>query len=63
NLFSTHPNTENRIAELQEQAQEMGLSGGQAMPAQSGNPTAETSAGPWGQRASGQQGGRRGPWG
>ncbi|MEO0673311.1 MAG: zinc metalloprotease HtpX [Pseudomonadota bacterium] len=63
NLFSTHPNTENRIAELQEQAQEMGLSGGQAMPAQSGNPTAETSAGPWGQRASGQQGGWRGPWG
>jgi heat shock protein HtpX len=51
NLFSTHPNTENRIAALEEMAREMG---GDAMSA----PVAG-GAGPWTQQP---QGGR-GPWG
>jgi len=51
NLFSTHPNTENRIAELEKLAAELG-----AAPA-----AAARSAGssPWGAAASS----RRGPWG
>jgi heat shock protein HtpX len=48
NLFSTHPNTENRIAELEKQAVAMGTPG-----------YAAPSGGPWG-RASGAP---RGPWG
>ena len=51
NLFSTHPNTENRIAELEKLAAEMGVTastrGGGA-----------ASAGPWAAAAQ-----RRGPWG
>ncbi len=48
NLFSTHPNTENRIAELEKLAVAMGTPG-----------YAAPSGGPWG-RASGAP---RGPWG
>jgi heat shock protein HtpX len=48
NLFSTHPNTENRIAELEKLAVQMGTAG-----------YAAPSGGPWG-RASGAP---RGPWG
>jgi heat shock protein HtpX len=48
NLFSTHPKTENRIAELDKLAREMGR------PGQSGN------SGPWGAQ---QQQRQRGPWG
>ena len=77
NLFSTHPNTENRVAALMQQAQAMGLS-----PHQGGAPQ---QSGAWGSTAageadmtSGQDGGflggrgiasgadrdgRRGPWG
>jgi heat shock protein HtpX len=60
NLFSTHPNTENRIAALQQIAQEMGQAGG-AQPAQ-------VAGDPWGgqgQRGGGSSGGGdgRGPWG
>ncbi len=69
NLFSTHPNTENRVAALMEQAQHMGQGGsGQGGSGQGGSsgfgglrpaqaqPT--PSHGPWG------SGGRRsGPWG
>jgi len=52
NLFSTHPNTENRIAALKELAREMGHdTGGLSQPGQPG--------GPWGQ----PQTGDRGPWG
>jgi heat shock protein HtpX len=57
NLFSTHPNTENRVAALMQQAQQMGQGGGYGAlrPAQA-QPT--PSHGPWG------SGGRRsGPWG
>lgn len=51
NLFSTHPNTENRIAELERIAAEMGQAGGGATPI---NP----SEGPWAP----SQGGEKGPW-
>jgi heat shock protein HtpX len=50
NLFSTHPNTENRIAELEKLAVEMGAQSGAAAPA--------AVKGPW----SGASSGRRGPW-
>ncbi len=53
NLFSTHPNTENRIAALQEIAREMGQRAGDAA-APSAPP-----AGPWGNPPSGE----KGPWG
>jgi heat shock protein HtpX len=49
NLFSTHPNTENRIAELEKLATEMGAS----------STAARQAAGPW----SGAARGRDGPWG
>jgi heat shock protein HtpX len=51
NLFSTHPNTENRIAALQALAREAGLS---APSFTAGEPGAD---GPWGRGA-----GRKGPW-
>jgi heat shock protein HtpX len=51
NLFSTHPNTENRIAELEKLAQEMGASGTRA--------ELGPSAGPWGSAAPARP---RGPW-
>jgi heat shock protein HtpX len=57
NLFSTHPNVENRIARLDEIAARMGQGAG----VETLEPAARAS-GPW---ASPQQGGwrRRGPWG
>jgi heat shock protein HtpX len=47
NLFSTHPNVENRVARLQEMARDMGETGAQ-------------DSGPWSEqrRVAG-----RGPWG
>ena len=54
NLFSTHPNPENRIAALVEQAREMGQ--GRELGA---GPAAGPSGGPW----SGGGARRRGPWG
>ena len=48
NLFSTHPNTENRIAELEKIAAEMGATS-----------RAPTASGPWGGRAVRPAG----PWG
>ncbi|GGE27723.1 protease HtpX [Agaricicola taiwanensis] len=56
NLFSTHPDTNNRVAALQQLAQEMGVAGPTvARPAQ----PASRPSGPWGRGgASG-----RGPWG
>jgi len=53
NLFSTHPNTENRIAALQAMAREFGTS---APAFQADEPGAD---GPWGRNAGR---GRRGPW-
>jgi heat shock protein HtpX len=58
NLFSTHPNTENRIAALQRLAAEMGLSGYRSRPATPAYPARTT--GPWG---GGRDAGGRGPWG
>jgi heat shock protein HtpX len=51
NLFSTHPNTENRIAELEKLAAETGMS------AASTRGTSQPAAGPWGRGSS------QGPWG
>ena len=53
NLFSTHPNVENRVAQLSALAQQMGGSGGRASLS---SDSAET--GPWASRPS-----NRGPWG
>jgi heat shock protein HtpX len=53
NLFSTHPNTENRIAELEKLSAELGATGG-------GRRQAPVS-GPWGGSSSST--GQRGPWG
>jgi len=53
NLFSTHPNTENRIAELQRIAKEMNATGGPA------EATPAAPGGPWGM----PQGEEKGPWG
>jgi heat shock protein HtpX len=58
NFFSTHPNTENRIAELEALAQEMRVTDYRSSP----TPTVQsTSGGPWG--GGGSRGGRSGPWG
>jgi heat shock protein HtpX len=54
NLFSTHPNTENRIAELEKLASEMG-----ATAVGRGARRDEASSGPWTRSSTGQ----RGPWG
>jgi heat shock protein HtpX len=55
-LFSTHPSTENRIAELQRLAAELGSGAGAAPSAHQGQ---RPRRGPWGvARVSG-----RGPWG
>jgi heat shock protein HtpX len=52
NLFSTHPNVENRVAQLTELARTMGRSGARA--------SAEAvDSGPW----SAPRAGNRGPWG
>jgi heat shock protein HtpX len=53
NLFSTHPNTDNRIAELEKLAAELGATSSYAPPA------GGTGAGPWGAAPSRP----RGPWG
>jgi len=55
NLFSTHPNTENRIAALQAIANEMGYRAA---------PRAEPPAGPWGgsRRPGPWDNARKGPW-
>jgi heat shock protein HtpX len=55
NLFSTHPNTENRIAELERLAAEMGATSASARGAASQRPS-----GPSGR---GSSAGPRGPWG
>ncbi len=74
NLFSTHPNTENRIAALMELAGEMGIAGGGAVPQSAGSdPYARpddyyrrrgentSSSGPW-SKAGSSRTRRRGPW-
>ena len=68
NLFSTHPNTENRIAALLELAREMGIAGdvqgrwpgdGAGLSVRHGRPAGSAMrGGPWS-----RAGRRRGPWG
>jgi heat shock protein HtpX len=55
NLFSTHPNVENRVARLEEIAREMGTTA-----APSAAPSSEQFSGPW---TSSPSAARRGPWG
>ncbi len=66
NLFSTHPNTENRIAALRELAASREF-GATHEPAERGFTTSETPAsGPWGggrRGASPKSGRKHGPWG
>lgn len=60
NFFSTHPNVENRVAELMKLAREMGQGdGGSAF----SDPASETGpSGPWSQPSRSRRSGR-GPWG
>jgi heat shock protein HtpX len=51
NLFSTHPNTENRIAELETLAAELGVTARSAPRGEAAAPSSRSSAG------------QRGPWG
>ncbi len=62
NFFSTHPNTENRIAELETLAQEMRVTDYRSGPVPTAQPTHD---GPWsgGGFSGGSRGGRSGPWG
>jgi heat shock protein HtpX len=55
NFFSTHPKTENRVAELEAQAREMGVTSYRTAPTS----TVQQSSGPW----SGGTPSRDGPWG
>ncbi len=67
NLFSTHPNTENRIAALQEQAREMGQmqwpSGGSAEVPAMESPDRPGGPGPWGRGPEDEHPAGHGPWG
>jgi heat shock protein HtpX len=59
NLFSTHPNTANRIAELEKLAAELGAGGQSTMSGRASGGSA--AGGPWG--GGGRSGARGGPWG
>ncbi|XSG81697.1 MAG: zinc metalloprotease HtpX [Methyloligella sp. ZOD6] len=65
NLFSTHPNVENRIARLNEYAREWGLTqageAGVIGTSSQDTHSGESYSGPWGSAPRGS--GRRGPWG
>ena len=58
NLFSTHPNTANRIAELEKLAAELGAGGRRTM--SGGASGGSTAGGPWGGGSGAREGG---PWG
>ena len=60
NLFSTHPNTENRIAELEKLSAELGP-GASHVPQPSRYAAPPAASGPWGGGATDRP--RRGPWG
>jgi heat shock protein HtpX len=57
NLFSTHPDTANRVAELEKLAAELGAAGRRTM---SGRASGGGAAGPWSGGSSPRSGG---PWG
>ena len=59
NLFSTHPNTANRISELEKLAAELGP-GASRLPQQRSQTHHSSPSGPWGAGASDRS---RGPWG
>lgn len=61
NLFSTHPNTQNRIAALQALAAEHGSGGWGAPPPHAPQPP--RAGDPWGRPGRDSTGGNRGPWG
>jgi heat shock protein HtpX len=58
NLFSTHPNTENRIAELEAMARETGQTMG---PSEAG--ALPRDDGPWSRQAPPSRDASGGPWG
>jgi heat shock protein HtpX len=62
NLFSTHPNTENRIAALEALAQELARNGVDLGPGISSAGAPDDDAGPWSRRPASPSG-DRGPWG
>lgn len=63
NLFSTHPDTQNRIAALEQMAREWGAGDGPAagQPPRPSIAASTAGPGPWSVAASGRR--RRGPWG
>ena len=62
NLFSTHPNTQNRIAALQELSNSLGRGGGSFEPLELDDPGDDDHSGPWSSPSS-SSGSPRGPWG
>ncbi len=58
-LFSTHPNTENRIAELEKLAAELGPGASRVHPTLRSDPGSPGASGPWGSAPDRP----RGPWG
>ena len=69
NLFSTHPDTENRIRELETLAEQWGQIGNEAYTASSAklslsaNPDEQSDAGPWDSNPKGNTDKESGPWG
>lgn len=67
NMFSTHPNTENRIAELVKLAREMGVtnasSGSEPSPSNEYGETTDSASGPWSGSRNARRPSPRGPWG
>jgi heat shock protein HtpX len=59
NLFSTHPNTANRIAELEKLAAEMGPGAARVRPSARYDAGSPGASGPWGSPPDRE----RGPWG
>lgn len=62
NMFSTHPNTENRIAELVKLARELGITDERQVSPSSPDALDGGAAGPW-SRQTGRRSTPRGPWG
>lgn len=63
NMFSTHPNTENRIAELEALAIELGQNIETSLGVPGQRRSIETSNSPWSQPDRDADGAARGPWG
>lgn len=63
NMFSTHPNPDNRIAELLKLAREMGFADGGTAAGDDQPTTPSAEAGPWSRQAGDRRQTSRGPWG